>query len=129
STAIYPAMDIAKRLVEKKPGLTLMTIQKLVYIAHGIHLALRDRPLINEVVQAWRYGPVIPSLYHSLKHNGPNPISYIYTPYDGPISSDADALLDFIIRSYGDMPASKLMAITHMPGSPWSQVYDDCVAK
>ncbi|HWJ25663.1 MAG TPA: type II toxin-antitoxin system antitoxin SocA domain-containing protein, partial [Flavisolibacter sp.] len=50
--------------------LTLMKLVKLVYIAHGWHLALKDNELIDEAVQAWKYGPVVPSVYQVFKRFG-----------------------------------------------------------
>jgi uncharacterized phage-associated protein len=50
--------------------LTPMKLQKLVYFAHGWHLALKDQPPIDEEIQAWEYGPVIERLYKSLRHYG-----------------------------------------------------------
>ena len=47
-----------------------MKLQKLIYFAHGWHLALTSKPLINEHPEAWAYGPVIPSIYHRFKKYG-----------------------------------------------------------
>ena len=47
-----------------------MKVQKLVYFAHGWHLGITKKPLINEQVEAWPYGAVIPSLYDYLKQWG-----------------------------------------------------------
>lgn len=56
----------------KEDGETLspMKLIKLVYLAHGWNLGLTGEPLITEHVQAWRYGPVIPSIYHDFKEYG-----------------------------------------------------------
>ena len=48
-----------------------MKLIKLVYIAHGWHLALENgKSLISEAVMAWKYGHVINSLYQKLKRYG-----------------------------------------------------------
>ena len=52
-----------------------MKLQKLVYIAHGWHLGLFDGLLISERVEAWRWGPVIESLYHEFKEFAKQPIT------------------------------------------------------
>jgi len=44
--------------------ITPLKLQKLVYFAHGWYLGFTGEPLLNEGIQAWEYGPVIPSLYH-----------------------------------------------------------------
>ena len=46
---------------------------QLVYICHGYSLSIRGEGLLNpdyERVEAWQFGPVIPSLYHEFKHFG-----------------------------------------------------------
>lgn len=45
-------------------------LQRLIYFAHGWHLAIHGQPLIDERVEAWRYGPTAPSVYHHTKQNG-----------------------------------------------------------
>ncbi|NEO89157.1 MAG: DUF4065 domain-containing protein [Moorea sp. SIO3G5] len=43
--------------------MTNMKLQKLLYYAQSLHLALYDQPLFDEEIQAWRYGPVCPRAY------------------------------------------------------------------
>ena len=43
--------------------MTNMKVQKLLYYAQSLHLALYDEPLFDEEMQAWRYGPVCPPAY------------------------------------------------------------------
>lgn len=57
-----------KKAQEEQIPLTLMKIIKLVYIAHGWHLAHKKSPLISEPVEAWPYGPVVPSVYMPLSN-------------------------------------------------------------
>src|SRR5262245_61420633 len=72
------------RLEEK--NLTPMKLQKLVYYAQGWCLGLNDCPIINEQVEAWQYGPVIPTLYHTFKEFGNGAITALARQYDiGPI--------------------------------------------
>ncbi|WP_366513810.1 type II toxin-antitoxin system antitoxin SocA domain-containing protein [Planktotalea sp.] len=59
-----------------------MKLQKLVYIAYGWHLALSGKKLFTEEIEAWKHGPVVPSLYHEFKHLRENPITSFATSYD-----------------------------------------------
>lgn len=43
--------------------MTNMKVQKLLYYAQSLHLALYDESLFDEEIQAWRYGPVCPPAY------------------------------------------------------------------
>ena len=68
------ALSVANYFVElaNKEGkpIHLLGLIKRVYIAHGFALALLRRGLLDrrfDKVEAWKYGPVIPSVYHSFK--------------------------------------------------------------
>lgn len=43
--------------------MTNLKVQKLLYYAQSLHLALYNEPLFAEEIQAWRYGPVCPRAY------------------------------------------------------------------
>jgi uncharacterized phage-associated protein len=49
---------------------TNIDANKEAYIGHGLHLAVYNVPLLSEAVEAWQYGPVVPSIYHSAKVYG-----------------------------------------------------------
>ena len=129
---------------------TVMKALKLVYFAHAWSLGLQRGPLISEEVQAWQYGAVIPSLYHSLKIYGSSPIRFKITKTDIDIldviaASDDDLekkykrdvigydslvrneetmeLLDTIWNAYGSMSGIQLSEIMHKKGTPWWQIW------
>lgn len=117
--------------------ITPLKLQKLVYFAHGWNLALFDRPLLGETVQAWQYGPVISSLYETFKHFGAHPIHGMadVVTQDGYLPAslereaateqeldDATAVIGRVWEQYGRFTASQLTNLTHSPDSPWSLV-------
>lgn len=128
----YDANTVANYFIEKadeSQRLTPMKLLKLVYFAHGWHLAIYDQPLIRDPVEAWEYGPVIPSLYHALKRYGSRRILEFLETGDEPRTvpeSDKRTrrLLDAVWSAYSRYSALRLSDITHMPGTPWYQVYE-----
>lgn len=70
------ASDIAKYLILLASGedeselMTPMRLQKLLYYAQGWHLAYKDAPMFDESIEAWPWGPVIPTIYHQFKQYG-----------------------------------------------------------
>jgi len=48
--------------------ITPLKLQKLIYFLHGWHLAFTDKPAVSERFLAWRYGPVLDSIYREFRH-------------------------------------------------------------
>lgn len=115
-------------------AVTPMKLQKLVYVAYGWALALYDLQLFTEQIQAWRHGPVIPSLFHEFKVYTNNPITgrSFELNHDGStwVSSiprsdrDARRAISGTWRAYHHLSAASLRNRTHAPDTPWSRVYD-----
>lgn len=129
------ANEFIKRAQTRGIPLTHMQLQKLVYLAHGWALAVLDRPLVTDPVQAWDYGPVYPSLYSALRRYGSQPVTrqieyadfdrnrpFVNAPAEGLLSAEEHGLIDRVFQTYGRFQAFQLSALTHAPGSPWSQV-------
>jgi uncharacterized phage-associated protein len=149
----YDALSIANYFLERArllgESLDHMKVQELVYLANGEHIAIKGQPLINDQVEAWRYGPVIPSLHHAFHPPGDPPFdlpaTYLVPPglevrlevtspeaiedvvptIDAPSAPDHDfvrALLDRVWQTYGSYTGIELSNMTHEPGSPWDQI-------
>ena len=98
---------------------TPMHIIKLAYLSHGWMLGLKGHLLIDEPIEAWTYGPVVPSLYHQYKMFGGRPIS-IY-PYDCAeyLEAEQAEIIRTVNNAYSDYTALQLSTVTHLTGSPW----------
>lgn len=131
-SAPYDAATIANRFIElaEQVGkkLTPMQLIKLSYIAHGFSLAIFRRPLLAESVEAWRYGPVIPSLYRRLKKYGSNdvsgPITQMFSSFSGDgLEQDDASLIEAVYKKYGSLNGIQLSHLTHRKGTPWDITY------
>lgn len=47
-----------------------LKLMKMVYFSYAWYLHLTNSTLFDEQIEAWKHGPVIPSLYHEFKHLG-----------------------------------------------------------
>lgn len=123
---MYSAEHIAQAFLQQADqqgcSISPMKLQKLVYYAHGWYLGITGEPLLNEAVEAWKYGPVIPSLYHAYKQFAGNPIVLPATVLQMPLTftEDVRALIDKIWQEYGHIDARKLSDMTHIPRGPWA---------
>ena len=58
------ANELIRRAHEASRDITVMQVMKLVYYCHVWMLAIHHRPLLNEAIEAWHYGPAIPRICH-----------------------------------------------------------------
>jgi uncharacterized phage-associated protein len=132
---IYSAKSIANQFLnlanQTGENLTPMKLQKLVYYAHGWYAGLTKNRLINEEIEAWKFGPVIPSLYHQFKQYGASPIEkkatecigFTLTEVEPPINYEINQFIKNIWDAYGGFTAIKLSDMTHAPDSPWDKTF------
>jgi uncharacterized phage-associated protein len=129
--APYSATTVANRFIElaaeHDQQLTPMKLIKLVYIAHGWTLSLLGHGLVAEPVEAWRYGPVVPSLYQRVKGYGRGAIrgrlpNTIFDRNTG-ISPEDDSIIVQVFEKYGRLSGVQLSHLTHRVGTPWHTVY------
>ena len=95
-----------------------LKLQKLIYYAQGFHLAMFDKPLFEERLEAWNHGPVCPELYNDkkkYKQGGIEPNAN----FDASVFTNSQKeLLDEIYEVYGQFSAWKLRNLTHEE-EPW----------
>jgi uncharacterized phage-associated protein len=120
---------IAKSL-SSGANLTPIKLIKMVYIAHGWHLARKGEPLLTEGIQAWKFGPVIESLYHEVKRFGDRQITSlisIQTPEGTftPMVEDEETrrFLDNVWNAYARYSGLQLSTLTHRPDTAWHDVW------
>lgn len=125
---------VANKILEVAKGtddqyVTPMQLIKLTYLCHGWMLGLVGRPLLNESVQAWRYGPVVKSIYDAVKKYKDQPVPFpITTIFGGTPTDNFDAtdisIIQQVYNIYGHRDGVSLSALTHQQGTPWAITWD-----
>lgn len=112
---------------------TQMKLQKMVFFAHGLHLALYDTPLCSEPFFAWKFGPVIPSIYQLYKKWGSSPIiaqppaikpsevSAVSESYT--LSSTEMEAIEYTWEITKNLDGVTLSNWSHAANSPWAKAY------
>jgi uncharacterized phage-associated protein len=110
-----------------------MKLQKLIFYANGYFIAENDgNPLVNEYFEAWDYGPVVPTVYYEFREYKDRPIKRLAYTWDRKLSRSivapqpvgdavAEAVIEWVWRSYGDFTGPELSSMTHKDGTPWSE--------
>lgn len=108
--------DVAAAFVAAVDDLTAMKLEKLVYFAQATHLARYGTPLFEDEIQAWRDGPVVRRLYN--QHTGMRGVDEWASGDPARLTATGQAVVDTVVRRYGDLGAEELSDITHRQ-APW----------
>jgi uncharacterized phage-associated protein len=137
------ALSVANYFIElaQKEGkpIHLLGLVKRVYIAHGFALALLGHGLLDprfDKVEAWKYGPVIPSVYHSFKQYKANPINEqtvvmtwdeenMHPVFETPNLTDKEEkrIVKMVWKRYSSYSDNELVTLTHVKGTPWDMCF------
>lgn len=123
-------LAVAKYLLDRcktkgDGAVTPLQLMKLTYMAHAWMLGLYGRPLVDEPVAAWRYGPVFPSLYQVVRDYRSQPVDDVPTYRGAPVEFDETekSVMDQVADIYGRYTGIQLSAMTHEHGTPWDQAW------
>ena len=135
TTIGYDARAVANLLLERAGAkgikITNLTLQKLVYFAHGWMLTRYGRPLVDGYFEAWQHGPVHPTLYGCFKSFGRQPIT---APAERvnlrtgemvaalpPQDVDVVESVERVLQHLGSLSSTRLVNISHARGAPWHE--------
>jgi uncharacterized phage-associated protein len=138
SSAAYDARAVANfildRADEESMPLTQLALLKIIYFAHGWSLAVKNRPLVSQPIEAWEHGPVIKVVRDAFKSFGKKPITgraerlilatgeFQVVPPN--IETDDADFIAAVYRTYRDFDGLELSDLTHVSNSPWDRVWN-----
>lgn len=131
--APYDPRGVANLLLDEADArgksLSNLVLQKLLYFAHARFLIETKQPLLAGYFEAWRLGPVHPTAYQAFKAAADRPIDFRAVRIDlmtgdkvvvaAPAARAVRDLATTIVLSYGQMPAGRLVELTHAHNGPW----------
>ncbi len=108
--------DVAAYILRQKGLMPAMKLHKLLYYCQAWSLIWEDKPIFQEVIEAWANGPIVRELY--ARHRG------MFTIPNWP-DGDAVALveneastIDAVLKFYGDRSSQWLSDLVHRE-DPW----------
>jgi uncharacterized phage-associated protein len=105
-------------------GITHLRLQKILYFAQCACLAIYNKPLFNDEIQAWQYGPVINTVYQKLKVNRNKPLKIIEDyPIEGKINEEQEKFLKGVWELFSKYSTTELVNITHRH-TPWKDAWN-----
>lgn len=118
----HPANEIAKYLINKTANseggelISNLKLQKLLYYSQAYFYAKYEKPLFNEKIFAWHYGPVILEVYHNYKSFGKRGIPAEESNIN--LLKKEKDMTDEVFDYFGQFSALKLVSMTHAE-KPW----------
>jgi len=127
-------LDLATALAGDTMPITPLALQKLMFFAHARYLKHSGGiSIIAGSFEAWPYGPVHPAVYKAFSQFGRNPITgramgvNIVTgkavSLQMPNNADLQKIMGQVLISFGNLPPSALVSLSHQPGGAWETVW------
>lgn len=127
-------IDIAKYILSKTKC-TQLKLQKLVYLCFADYLCDTGKELFTDQIYAFKYGPVVDTVFEKYKNYGYKPIeaekedinttvsempakSRILFAEDG---TEKIISIDATLKRYGHLTAGQLVDLTHRENAPWTK--------
>jgi len=105
-------------------GITPLKLQKLLYFGQAASLAVSGKKLFKENIEAWKYGPVIPSVYQKYKLKLNQPITNPTGSYKHITDKDTRKLIQGVWELFEKYSAGQLVEISHRH-APWKEAYEE----
>lgn len=103
-------------------NITQLALQKILYLAHMVHLGRYKQPLVSGKFEAWDYGPVHPSLYQKVKAFGSKPIPQVFWSKE-PVEGTFKEVLDDACDNLLHLTPGQLVQNTHWQKGAWATHY------
>ena len=125
----YPVIDISNKIIANTDiaqGETIsnLKLQKLLYYLQGFFIAVFDKKLFEEPIEAWQYGPVVRESYFYFKIFDSASISLKDNENIIDLSISEEELFNEVMTEYGQFSAIKLMNMTHEE-LPWKKTFNE----
>lgn len=126
-TTELKALDVAQSILyiahQAGDNITNLKLQKLLYYAQAWYLVNFDKPLFEDNIEAWQYGPVVREVYITFNKYQNKPISkFDKKAIDKLTAEQVDYLKEFCAY-FMKFSASELVSMTHSE-QPWIEAFE-----
>lgn len=122
------AKELAKYIVNKCTNdgcpISNLQLQKILYYIQRQFLQI-NKKAFDDDIEAWQFGPVVPSVYHMYCGFGANPIRWTYDDESFELEGDDKFLIDVIVTQKRRLDPWDLVRDTHKEGKAWCIIYDN----
>ena len=125
-------LDVAKYILSLVDECTHLKLEKLVYLCYADYLCTTGKRLFEDKIFAYKFGPVIDSVYKKYRIYGKDSIDEEEVMPKRKYSRSARSRILFsedgitkmvsilsTLQKYGSWDANSLVTLTHKDGAPW----------
>lgn len=118
--------NVAEYILNRLGTTSAMKLEKLCYYSQAWSLVWDEKPLFENKIEAWNYGPVSPDLYSW--HRGQFLVSVNdalaqKVDTEAPLTQTQKETIDAVLQTYGQFTAQELSDLTHKE-EPWCRAMD-----
>ena len=122
---MYSAVSLSKyvvtRCVDDGNPITNLQLQKILFFIQKAWLEKYKFPAFSEPIQAWKFGPVVPTVYYMFCGNGAMAIMQRFDGLDSNFQNDK--MLNEIIEQKRTLNPWELVNETHAPEGAWAKTF------
>lgn len=121
-------LNISKYVIDKccneGKAISNLQLQKILYYMQGMYLAVFNKPLFDDEIIAWKFGPAIPKVYYTYNKYIADDIYERCPDIFGLLnfSYAEQQIIDKIIEQKRELSAWQLVELTHKE-EPWRKAY------
>ena len=124
---MYKAIDLANYIVDKcikdNTPITNLQLQRILYFVQKDFLKRGSRAF-SDYIEAWWFGPVVPTVYFCFCGFGAMPILFIPRDTVPNLSTDKN-IIDNIVENKRSLTPWEIAKETSKITGAWSKVYDN----
>lgn len=121
------AMDIAEYVLwycenKLKNPITNLQLQKFLYYIQGANLAVNGESMFDNLIEAWKYGPVVPDVYYWYNENLSNAIRGVEIGKENTLSREEEIIINAVVELLISVNPWDVVKETHKE-KPWKETY------
>lgn len=122
------AIDEAKYIINKctkdEHPISNLQLQKILYYIQVAFLQKLGFPCFDDPIEAWKFGPVVSTVYYYYRHYSSLPIEITYLTEELPcLEKKQKELIDRIVNEKREKYVWDLVTDTHAKNTAWFVIY------
>ena len=131
-TALTVSNNILRRAFDENIPVSPMKLQKLVYFTYKRYLQEYGNRIFNEPFEAWKYGPVVVSVYYQFNKYGSKRVKDYFRDNNRDVweineskSNEFASSLNYVWNEYKGYNGIDLSSLTHKRDTAWFKTISD----